>query len=1159
MRGFGSPEAFAVRARELGHPALAVTDLGTLRGFTATAKIAGDDLRPVYGAEVKFEGAGGLVCIAKTDRGLANLIALTSAGWTPEGEVGVDLDTLTARAEDLAILTGGLDGFLGFHLLHGRRAAAGEFVNAHARTLREAGAEVFVEVQPHAGKQWGRVRAEVLRLADEAGLPVVATTGACYPKQDDAPALACLEAIRDKGAYRRPRISTRHLADEAEVEAMFAEAGLDAAPWIAAAGDLADRCRVTWKPDPLRALLPDVDLAGYPSAWRRLLAEVRAGWRRRGVKGRAYVDRLKHELGVIERSGFTSYFLLTLDLVRHAQGRGILVGPGRGSAAGSLVLYLLGVTQLDPLVHRLMFERFLAPGRVDLPDVDLDFPPRRRPEVVQFLRDRYGEDRVAHISTVTRMQAKQVVKDVGRVFGLEFAALNNLTDEIQVDSGEGDRTIRILPEAFDDSKRLRAWAKRNPEAWQLSVTLETTARQAGLHPAGVVVAPGPLIDYAPIEYHEKGDERIKVTAVDMGGVSDVGLVKLDVLAVDALDVIADAVEAASPGSNPNDYMQQATDAVDAPDVIEAFDERDLAGVFQFDTPSARIAMGDAPITEFDDLVAINALNRPGPARSGMGRRWIERRKGDRPVESIAEVYDEITDDTLGIIVYQEQVIRLAVEAAGYSMQQADKLRKAVGKKIQADVIAHRETFTGGAIDRGMKQETAKRLFKWIETFGAYGFNRSHAASYSCLAAWCQWMKLRHPGPWFYAVLRGESKTEEIARFVRAARARGLVVHRAMINRSQLDFVLQDDGSILCGLTGIKQVGPAAAEPLVAKAPFADLLDARRKVGGRAFGKRVIESLLKAGALRPLVPSTRHALDTLDDLVKILSKGKADLLAEWALENAEADEFDDEDLALLAREVDPLASAEDPLGPYASTLDALTAPRTTTAAIDAIKADDRVVFCYGLVTRVKRGKVGAFGGKSLDAAAKRRKGFGKPTLTVTLTDDTGDLVVRFGHEVAGEYLDTVKTGGALAVCLTTSKRYAPRVLYAADLDEIRAAVKAGDKVGGWAGCFVSHPVRRYTKQGLASGRPCLVAHRHVTLDRYEREICFMYLQDGRGGTVRAAAWADPWEDLDEVIKPGEIIRPRLNDLDSDLATITRATRVGSIGIDEGAGKRTPEDR
>ncbi len=855
------------RVHALGMDSLAITDHGNLHGawqFHSEARAR--TLRPILGFEAylafgsrhKRERApdapaaySHLVLLAKNRTGYRHLVKLSSIAFL-EGyyrRPRIDREVLEQYREGLIGLAACLSGEIALYLRQGNYETAKASAQYFARLFGPDG--FWLEVQNHGLADERTVTAGMFQLAAELGLPVVATNDAHYLKKEDAEAHDVLLAIgtgKDLDDPNRFRFfgQESYVKSEAEMAALFPERP----DVIAETARIAQLCEFDFEK---RYFLPQYPRPAEFASDNDLLVHLaRAGALARygdPLPG-PVAERLDYELGVISHTGYAGYFLIVYDIVKAAKDRAIPVGPGRGSAAGSLVAYALGITDIDPLKFDLLFERFLNPERVSMPDIDLDFCFERRGEVIQYVRERYGRDSVGQIITFGTLKARAAFRDVARTLRVEPGEVDRFTKLIPAGPGV-TTTLADAPERSPELKQLVRQDERVRKILELGTRIEGLARHASVHAAGVVIAPGPLTDYVPVCLAPQEPDAI-ITQYDMVALEKVGMLKIDVLGLRTLTVIHDAVGmvAARHGTT---LDMNALDLAD-PEVYRLLGSGRTAGVFQFESPLATDCLRNMKCDRFDDLVATNALLRPGPLDTGMHLVFINRKLGREPVRYPHPALEEILKPTYGVITYQEQVMRIANVLAGFSLAEADVLRKAVGKKDKELIQHELGRFVQRAVapPLGHDRRTIEDIAAQIETFGRYGFNKSHAVAYSVLSYQTAWLKAHYPAEFMAALLSSEiGNTDNVVRYINEARELGLLVLPPDVNESGFKFTVVGDQRIRFGLGAIKNVGEGAIESILAgrqaDGPYRSLVELCERIDLRLCNKRVIEALVDAGA------------------------------------------------------------------------------------------------------------------------------------------------------------------------------------------------------------------------------------------------------------------------------------------------------------------------
>jgi len=855
------------RIQALGMDSLAITDHGNLHGawqFHAEARAR--KLRPILGFEAYLAfgsrhmrerapeapaAYSHLVLLAKNRTGYRHLVKLSSLGFL-EGyyrRPRIDRELLEQYHEGLIGLAACLSGEIALYLRQGNHAAAKASAQYFARLFGPDG--FWLEVQNHGLAEERTVAAGMFELAAELGLPVVATNDAHYLKKEDAEAHDVLLAIGtgknldDPNRFRFVGQES-YVKSEPEMGVLFP----DHPEVLAETARVAELCEFDFEK---RYFLPQYPRpAAFASDNDLLVHLARAGALARygDPLPNAVAQRLDYELGVISHTGYAGYFLIVYDIVKAAKDRAIPVGPGRGSAAGSLVAYALGITDIDPLKFDLLFERFLNPERVSMPDIDLDFCFERRGEVIQYVRERYGRDSVGQIITFGTLKARAAFRDVARTLRVEPGEVDRFTKLIPAGPGVST-TLADAPERSPELKQLVRQDERVRKILELGSRIEGLARHASVHAAGVVIAPGPLTDYVPVCLAPQEPDAI-ITQYDMVALEQVGMLKIDVLGLRTLTVIHDAVGMVQARHG----ITLDIDGLDLadPEVYRLLGSGRTAGVFQFESPLATDCLRNMKCDRFDDLVATNALLRPGPLDTGMHLVFINRKLGREPVRYPHPALEEILKPTYGVITYQEQVMRIANVLAGFSLAEADVLRKAVGKKDKELIQHELGRFVQRAVapPLGHDRRTIEDIAAQIETFGRYGFNKSHAVAYSVLSYRTAWLKAHYPAEFMAALLSSEiGDTDNVVRYINEARELGLDVLPPDVNESGFKFTVVADRRIRFGLGAIKNVGAGAIESILAGrhagGSYRSLVELCERIDLRLCNKRVIEALVDAGA------------------------------------------------------------------------------------------------------------------------------------------------------------------------------------------------------------------------------------------------------------------------------------------------------------------------
>ena len=882
-------------AAEMDMPAVAVTDTNNMfcaLEFSEGAVKAG--VQPIIGCQIdvgfatpepdnRAEAPAPIVLLAQSEAGYLNLMKLNSCAYLDaEGQLPqVTPEELAQHHEGLICLTGGPDGPVGRLLRQGQRAKAEALVDRLAATYPD---RLYIELQRHPGD--GLPEAERLterghiEMAYAKDLPLVATNDAYFPKTELYEAHDALICIAE-GAYvdqqePRRRLTPQHyLKSPQEMVTLFA----DLPEAVENTVEIARRCAFkAYKRDPILPKFADDEVA-------ELRRQAEAGLKARlaviphAADVAEYEERLEFELGIIEGMGFPGYFLIVADFIKWAKENGIPVGPGRGSGAGSLVAYALLITDLDPLRYSLLFERFLNPERVSMPDFDIDFCMDRREEVIRYVQEKYGRDRVGQIITFGALLSKAAVRDVGRVLQMPYGQVDRLSKMIPV---EGVKPVSI-EKALADEPRLREEAKAEEVVDRLltyAQQVEGLLRNASTHAAGVVIGDRPLDELVPLYQDPRSD--MPATQFNMKWVEQAGLVKFDFLGLKTLTVIQNAVELIRKADRPLNIAADGARLFDAPEgfehdigAIPLDDEKSYAlyasarttAVFQVESSGMMDALKRMKPTCIEDIVALVALYRPGPMENIPT--YCEVKNGQRELESIHPSIDHILKETQGIIVYQEQVMEIAQVMAGYSLGGADLLRRAMGKKIAEEMARERPKFEAGAKANGVEPKKAREVFDLLEKFANYGFNKSHAAAYAVVSYQTAWLKANHPVEFMAGVMNCDIHlTDKLGvYFQEVKKGLGIDYIPPCVNRSQATFDVKDQ-KLVYALGALKNVGVEAMKLIVAgrgDKAFVNLFDFARRVDLKRIGKRPLEMLARAGAFDVLDPNRRRVMMSLDAL------------------------------------------------------------------------------------------------------------------------------------------------------------------------------------------------------------------------------------------------------------------------------------------------------
>ena len=1006
----------ASRAAALGMPAVAITDHGNLFGaveFYRAAREAG--LRPVLGMEAyvapgsrhdRSPGGAGpyhLVLLARDRTGWDNLMKLASIGYL-EGfyyKPRIDLESLAAHGGGLIGLSACVKGEVNVLARAGRT----EDAERAARRLADIfDGRFYLELQDHGLAQEALGNERLLEIARRTGLGLVATNDCHYLEPEHAAAhdvLLCIQTNRVRSDPRRLKFEGNrfHLRTPEEMQALFGHCPEALANTVR----IAEACAVELEFGSLRlprfplpegfadvdACLEHLTWEGARARYGETLSEEQSG-------------RLRYELDVIRRMGYAGYFLIVRDFIAYARGRGVPVGPGRGSAAGSCVSYAIGITNIDPLEHQLLFERFLNPERVTMPDIDVDFSDRGRAEVIRYVIDRYGAENVAQIITFGTMAARAVVRDVGRVLGMAYPEVDRIAKLVPAE------LKMTLEKALAQVPELRALADGDPrvaELLDIARVLEGLTRHASTHAAGVVITPTPLTDHVPLF---RGRDGEATTQWDMVACESVGLLKMDLLGLRTLTVVQDCLALVAARGAAIDLDRLPFD--DAA-VFDLMSRGETVGVFQFESGGMAEYLKKLQPERLEDLIAMNALYRPGPLGSGMVESYIARKQGREKIVYEHPCLEPILKSTYGTIVYQEQVMQIASCMAGYKLGEADLLRRAMAKKKREVMKKQRETFVAGAESRQVARATAERVFDLMAHFAEYGFNRSHSAGYAVLAYQTAWLKAHCPVEFMAATLSSEmSDTDRIQVLLAECRRMGIAVLPPDVCASAEAFTVED-GAIRFGLAAVKGLGRSAAAAIVTareeQGPWRGFQHFCASLEGGTANRKALEGLIQAGAFDCLCDSRARLAAALPAALERASlerrdreTGQSSLFGGGAAESEERCEPPLPDVEpwdtdeLLRREKAALGFylTRHPLDPYRTLLACLGAPSLAAAA----ELPDRTgLQVFGVVTQTRAG-----------------------------TTQRGDAMVTFALEDFAGRMEVLVFGAALQECRDLLERDAP---------------------------------------------------------------------------------------------------------------------------------------
>jgi DNA polymerase-3 subunit alpha len=911
--------ALIERCAKENMPAVALTDQNNLFGLVKFYREAiTNGVKPIIGLDLRIVNDSDpdhpftlLLLVQNNDgyRKLSELVTRSYIEGQVRGEPMARRDWLTADScKGLLAISGGREGDVGRAIVSGN--------DAHASQLLDDWLDVFGDRYYLELIRTGRACEEEvvqksLKMAAEKQVPVVASNDVRFLDRDgfeSHEARVCIHDGRGLGDVDRPKIYSEHqyLRSPQEMAELFSEVPSALQNTL----EIARRCSLDLRLGD--SVLPAFPVPGGQTEAEFLESEARAGLeaalsvkfeaeqvpqKQRDAHAAPYIERLKTELTVIQSMGFPGYFLIVADFIRWARENDVPVGPGRGSGAGSLVAWVLGITDLDPLQHVLLFERFLNPERVSMPDFDIDFCMEGRDRVIDYVAERYGRERVSQIITFGTMAAKAVIRDTGRVLGQPYGFVDRIAKQVPFEIGI------TLEKALEDSEELASMYRDDEEVAaiiDLARSLEGLVRNAGKHAGGVVISPGPLTDFAPL-YCEEGGTNV-VTQLDKDDVEAVGLVKFDFLGLKTLTIIDWAVRIVN-DTNPGLQLSIKRLPENDKKTFKLLQSSRTAAVFQLESSGMRDLIKRMRPDQFDDLVALVALFRPGPLQSGMVDDFITRKHATNKadIDYLHPELKPVLEETYGVILYQEQVMQIAQVLAGYTLGGADLLRRAMGKKKAEEMAKQRAIFVDGATSRGVAERTATHIFDLMEKFAGYGFNKSHSAAYAVLSYQTAYLKAHYPAAFMAAVMSADlHNTDRLVTLKDDCRQLKLVLQRPDINQSEYHFSVPDERTILYGLGAIKGVGRAAVESLIAErhanGPYQNLVEFCRRVDHDKINRRALEAMVKSGAMdsfgesrRSMMHQVPEALKSADQEAKAAAAGQNDMFGIVAAPVAETQE------------------------------------------------------------------------------------------------------------------------------------------------------------------------------------------------------------------------------------------------------------------------------
>ncbi len=1193
------------KAVENKQQSIAVTDHGTIGNFVALEKKCKEKgLQHIHGVEVyvtedRFEKSDHryhLVLLAKNNVGLKNIFKITSASFT-EGfyrRPRIDLKLLREYKDGIIVLSACASGLISNFVLKEDMDRA---VKLSKWMLREFGGDFYYELMPLVGRkdkegkkmldEQRKVNAGLLELHKELGIPIVATNDAHYANKEDYKAqdvLLCVQTkkkITDIDRWRFDLVEL-HLKTREEMEQSFklcypdipkkkVTEALNNSVFIS----LSCLTEVERK----KNLIPAINLPSGMTNVSFLQSLVKKAWKPRLIdngqlrrvadkKGfslksmeKVYKERLKTELEQIERQGFVDYFLVVWDLYQWVHKQDIMCGPGRGSSAGSLVCFLLGITQIDPLEYDLWFTRFIAPDRVTSPDIDMDFEDAKRDSVKAYLVEKWGRENTSSVGTYGTQKGKQALKDVGRVFGVPWQETQKVTDLI-IQRAWGDaRVSYTIMDTFEQFDAAKEYLRKYPDVVKYAMKFEGRIRQRGIHASGVEVAPFPLTDIIPIETTGHGKVREVITGVDHREADELGLVKLDVLGLATLTVVKQTIDLVKErtGKEVDLYSVDRDD----PLVFEKFTEGKCAGIFQVNTIGFIKMCMEAPMRDVDDLAVVLALYRPGAMRSGLAQDYLKRSQGKSKVKTVHPIYDDITKDTAGCIIYQEQVMAFFSKMADWSASEVDAGRRTMAKSYGVDKLnEERPKFIKGALDnpeymngltdeqRKEPESVANRIYDMILHFGSYGFNKSHAVAYAMISYWTMWLKVHHPNEFYAVLLSREPDDDNIRRFITEMRQEGIKLLPPDINKSQADFSLDKDG-VRAGLAKIKNVGENAVAAIIEARPYKNMDDFISRVNRRIVNKRVIANLIKVGAFSQWYSDRAELLAKFEVITGKKGKSVDDV-------EVNVESWDEETFIRMVTSIYPIPTEKHITEYYGDVLDGVI--RKFVKIEDMEEHINEVVYVCGTIQDIKFNRVGDFDLKEkTEEQKKASKNYGKRYANINIEDGTGYRRHKFsvdGYSIHQGVLEKGEGTPVIVKARVDKQRDINYILDLTELDDFRERLREGIPLTPFQQSLVKNPLEPYAALREAYDIPYIedldtslkslkiMGEVAYTKEYHARNglMLFAGLED-ETGYFDLIVWADAYTKFEKYLKMGSL-------------AVVKASRVkdGKYAVDIGKDDR-----
>lgn len=1117
-----------------------------------------------------------VLCFAKNQVGLQNLLKLNYLSWR-DGfyyRPRIDMDLLETHYEGIVLTTSCTGGWAPEAII------AGDFDEA-AIWMEQAqnmfGDDLYVELQPHKFDDQAVANKGMIQMADEFKLKTIATNDCHYLLREDHESHDVMLAIQTKSDMKdKDRWS---FSDEPEFylksrEEMFQSFKTNHSylsdelinTSLENTTEIVEKCNAELDVDWRKGILPPVNIpVEFANEDKYLTDLCIKGWSWRGVPNYIrryakkkdisvkeandiYKARLNMELKRIFKMKFSKYFLIIWDILNWCREQDIMVGPGRGSSAGSIVCWLTGITSIDPIFYNLLFDRFLNENRVDFPDVDMDFQDDRRDEVFKYIFDKYGEENCCKITTYGRMKGKMCLLDVGRVFNISPAETYAVNKHIIERTSGDERSSQTVEDSFNEFEVCKKYNEKYPFVLGHVNKLEGKARQAGVHAAGIQIADRPMHEIIPVEFRKgkSGKYDVKVSAFDWLECQAMGLVKIDILGLKNLSILKDAANMIKQFKN----LEIDFDAIDVTDktVLANFTAGRFVGIFQFDSIGMIKTCEPLTFKSLEDIIALCALYRPAAMRSGLSNDYVERASGGK-TPKMHPIYDDITKETYGALVYQEQMIRCFVELAGYDPGTGDELRKKIAKKVGQEVMGkEKEVFIAGSMKSGVSKKDAESIFTVITFAGSYAFNKSHSSVYSLITFWCMWLKTYHPTQFFYALMKHEESSEHITRFVVEARKMGVKVLMPDINSSKGQFSIVEDGKIICGLVDIKQVGDKATDEIVKCQPFTGFSDFCERVDRRKVNKGVVKSLVMAGAFKEFHPNLGALLVEIPNKKDVMTPTWERMLDKTPEQVAEIYgnmdipeyELDEEQVVTKQSIVCPIPPPKHKIQYY----DIIKRYIKDVTPMDKVEFEGGSYTVMGILVDIKYNNIGDFDKSDPDGETKKRIRWGARYANVNIEDETGLHRCKIDVDEFPAFRGIIDRGSGTPVMVKARTFGKSTQLFGdimIDLDEMREAlrepigiVERYSFMSPFEQYFLVHPTVKL-REGIKSIDAGTVKNRKgvfkiiALVCRIKRHwtkkdelMYFMDVEDNTG-VCNMIVWPSEVKEYESVLKQGSVCR------------------------------------